>query len=203
MDKIGKTYRNLKQEDPANLSARDKILRTAIILFNRGGVHTTGIDRIIAEAGVAKMTFYKHFPSKALLVQAYLEDQENACFLNMEHFTVQKSDDPTKQILGVFDFLEYWFKDPDFNGCPFAKGLSDFGEDKDSPEYQQVSAYFAKYASFFEQRLMKIMKPAKVKIAIPQLLSLVAGTITAAMVSGDSQVAQVNKKIVPHILESV
>ena len=40
------------------------MLETATRLFYGEGVHTVGIDRIIAEAGVAKGTFYNHFPSK-------------------------------------------------------------------------------------------------------------------------------------------
>ena len=47
-------------------------MKTASDLFYRFSIHTVGIDRIIAESGVAKMTFYKHFPSKAGLVATYL-----------------------------------------------------------------------------------------------------------------------------------
>jgi AcrR family transcriptional regulator len=39
------------------------------------GVHAVGIDRIIAEAGVAKASFYNGFRSKDELVRAYLEEQ--------------------------------------------------------------------------------------------------------------------------------
>jgi len=194
-------YKDLRHEDPSSLSARDKILRTAVILFNKGGVHTTGIDRIIAEADVAKMTFYKHFPSKMLLVEAYLENQEQACFVNMSHFTTERTNDPKEQLLGVFDFLEEWFKQPDFKGCAFARGLSDFGDDKDSPAYQRVQAYFGRYAAFIEERLVKILKPAKIKVALPQLMTLVAGSIVAAVATGDARIAQINKLLVRSILE--
>lgn len=45
-------------------SARMRILEAAGPLFYREGFHAVGVDRVIAEAGVAKATFYKHFPSK-------------------------------------------------------------------------------------------------------------------------------------------
>eukprot|EP01031_Cornospumella_fuschlensis_P009142 gene9142-11228_t len=56
----------------STLPARDRILVTAHDLFYRDGIRATGIDRIIAESGVAKLTFYRHFPSKDELVKAFL-----------------------------------------------------------------------------------------------------------------------------------
>jgi AcrR family transcriptional regulator len=54
-------------------SARGQILTTAARLFYRHGVRAVGIDTIIAASGVAKMTLYRHFPSKDDLVVAFLE----------------------------------------------------------------------------------------------------------------------------------
>ena len=53
-------------------AARERLLRTASELFYREGIHSVGVDRIIAEAGVTRATFYRHFPSKEDLVEAYL-----------------------------------------------------------------------------------------------------------------------------------
>lgn len=53
--------------------ARERLLETATRLFYAEGIHTVGIDRIIAEAGIAKATFYRHFKTKEDLVVAYLE----------------------------------------------------------------------------------------------------------------------------------
>ena len=58
------------------LAPRERILRTASDLFYRFSIHAVGVDRIIAESGVAKMTFYKHFPSKANLVATYLRHKD-------------------------------------------------------------------------------------------------------------------------------
>ncbi|RVB44090.1 TetR/AcrR family transcriptional regulator, partial [Mesorhizobium sp. M7A.F.Ca.CA.004.05.1.1] len=52
---------------------RQHVVDTAYVLFKRAGFHATGIDRIIAEADVAKMTMYRHFPSKDELIVEVLD----------------------------------------------------------------------------------------------------------------------------------
>ena len=61
--------------DIRTLPARERVLATALALFYRDGIRATGIDRVIAEAGVTKVTFYRHFPSKDALVVAFLESR--------------------------------------------------------------------------------------------------------------------------------
>jgi AcrR family transcriptional regulator len=58
------------------VSARDRIVKTAGRLFYREGYRAVGVDRVIAEAEVAKATFYKHFPSKDDLIVAWIERAE-------------------------------------------------------------------------------------------------------------------------------
>lgn len=55
---------------PAN--KREQLLDTAERVFYQEGFHATGIDRVVAEAGVARMTLYNHFPSKEALIEAVL-----------------------------------------------------------------------------------------------------------------------------------
>ena len=52
--------------------ARERVLGTAYELFHRHSLHTVGVDRIVAEAGVAKTTLYRHFPSKDELAVSVL-----------------------------------------------------------------------------------------------------------------------------------
>jgi AcrR family transcriptional regulator len=56
--------------------ARDRIIDVAGPLFYREGYRAIGVDRVIAEAGVAKATFYKHFPAKDDLIVAWVERSE-------------------------------------------------------------------------------------------------------------------------------
>lgn len=100
---------------PVTPSARDRILETAQRLFYRYGIRAAGVDRIIAESGVAKMSFYRHFPSKKDLVVAFLERRHRFW---MDWFTrrVQElAENRTSPGLAVLaDALQEWFSEPDF-----------------------------------------------------------------------------------------
>jgi AcrR family transcriptional regulator len=52
--------------------ARRRILDTAIDLFYREGINSTGVERLASEASVSKRTLYQHFPSKSAVVKEYL-----------------------------------------------------------------------------------------------------------------------------------
>src|SRR3954470_2761952 len=100
------------------LAPRERILKTASDLFYRFSVHSVGIDRIIAESGVAKMTFYKHFPSKADLVATYLRHKSAVWFQMLQTATEQPGLSPVERILAIFDALDGPFRSPAFRGCP-------------------------------------------------------------------------------------
>ena len=53
-------------------AARERILATAARLFYDEGIHAVGVERVVSEAGVTRVTFYRHFPSKDALIEAYL-----------------------------------------------------------------------------------------------------------------------------------
>ncbi|MFJ4467357.1 TetR/AcrR family transcriptional regulator [Streptomyces sp. NPDC089424] len=57
--------------------ARERILRTAVQLFAREGIHATGIAKLTEVAHVSTRTFYQHFPSKEALVSAYVQRIES------------------------------------------------------------------------------------------------------------------------------
>jgi AcrR family transcriptional regulator len=108
---------------------RDHLLETALRLFNQHGYHATGVDLIIAEAGVAKTTLYRHFETKEDLILAALERRDEQARDAMRAFVEQRASDPIERLLVTFDFLETWFLDERFRGCMF---LSAAGEHKET-----------------------------------------------------------------------
>ena len=114
-------------------AARTRILHTAHDLFYAEGVRAIGIDRIIAEAGVTKTTFYRHFPSKNDLILAYLDYRHTRW---MDWFTgALARHGGTLAALGPT--LEEWFRDPGFRGCAFLNSVSDIGPAL--PEVQRIT----------------------------------------------------------------
>ncbi len=55
------------------MERREQLVSVAFDLFYRYGVHAVGINRVLAESGVAKKTLYNHFPSKEDLVAATVD----------------------------------------------------------------------------------------------------------------------------------
>jgi AcrR family transcriptional regulator len=110
-------------------SAQARILETAYELFSRNGVRAVGIDRIIAEAKIAKATLYRHFASKEDLVLAFLDLREQRWTREwLEAETERLARTPQERVLTVFDALDEWFHRADFEGCPFIKTLLEIRE---------------------------------------------------------------------------
>lgn len=184
----------------STLAPRERIVATAVRLFNEGGVHTTGIDRIIAESGVAKMTFYHHFPSKNKLIAEYFRQKDELWFTRLEQFTSNPKLSDLEQVLALFDGLFEWYKEKDFAGCPFIRGLADFGQDQSDPELVKcVDQHFERTMKLVEELLKKV-RPKDFKKFVPQLMSLIAGATVVAQATGDSEIALVNKKMARTIL---
>lgn len=179
---------------------RERIISTAIRLFNSVGVHATGIDRIIEEAGVTKKTFYHHFPSKNKLISEYFSKKDELWFRTLKKYSSDVSQKPIDQFLGVFDGLQDWFLQSDFYGCPFIRGLSDFSEEKNDPEInQKISQHFSETMKYLEILLKKV-RPKDYKIFLPQMMSLIAGATIVAQATGDSKIAQINKIMAKNLL---
>jgi AcrR family transcriptional regulator len=110
--------------DEPSLDARERILRTAYELFRRHSTNTVGVDRIVAEAGVAKTTLYRHFHSKDDLVVAVMERHRELWTYGWFFREVQaRANTPAGRLLAVFDVLEEWFCEDSFPGCLFINCL--------------------------------------------------------------------------------
>jgi AcrR family transcriptional regulator len=85
-------------------AAREQLLLTGSQLFFANGFHAIGVDRIAAEAGVTKMTLYKHFPSKDHLIVAILERSSEMYWTWFEK-TVEGEAEPRGQLLALFQAI--------------------------------------------------------------------------------------------------
>ncbi|EPH0108211.1 TPA: TetR/AcrR family transcriptional regulator [Enterobacter roggenkampii] len=107
------------ENNDKKISVRDKILLTAHDLFYSTGFRATGVDTLIKEAKVTKVTFYRHFPSKSLLILAYLH-YRHEIWINWFEATLRRhlveAQTPADALSAT---LCEWFISPEFHGCAF------------------------------------------------------------------------------------
>jgi AcrR family transcriptional regulator len=111
-----------REDPPARAStsvARDRILETAFRLFYARGIRGVGVDAIIGESGVAKATFYRHFPSKDDLVLAYLDHVDGEWRSKLQAAAQAAGPDPQHEMVGMFDALASACRSEGYHGCAF------------------------------------------------------------------------------------
>ncbi|WP_235835260.1 TetR/AcrR family transcriptional regulator [Piscinibacter terrae] len=102
---------------------RERILSTAHDLFYREGIRATGIDRVIAEAGVTKVTFYRQFPSKDDLILAFLEQRHERWMTWFVDALARHGG----TVDAIVPTLREWFSSPDYRGCAFINSVGELG----------------------------------------------------------------------------
>lgn len=186
----------------ASLPPRERILNTASDLFYRFSIHTVGIDRIIAESGVAKMTFYKHFPSKARLIGEYLQRQTAVWLQMLATATRHPGLSPVARVQAIFDALDVSFRQPPFRGCPFVRGMAEFGPDADTPEIKAtIAVYFQSLHDLVADLIvpLDLIDPDKATL---QILSLIQGAIVMAQAMPGGDIAAANRHAAGILLET-
>ncbi len=101
-----------------DIAPRERILETAADLFFRQGFRATGVNEVIAKSGVAKATFYNHFPTKDDLCLAYLRDRNISEFEAISAF-VQDHDNPRERFLAAMQSVQPWLEANNLRGCAF------------------------------------------------------------------------------------
>lgn len=104
-------------------AVRAAILASARDLFDAHGIRPVSADRVIAEAGVSKVTFYRHFASKDQLVVAYLEDE-----LDRVHGALRERDGAPSSVDEVAAMIADELCRPGFRGCPFINAAAEYAE---------------------------------------------------------------------------
>jgi AcrR family transcriptional regulator len=107
-------------QGPPNPRAKERILAAAYDLFSRHGIRAVGIDAIIEQSGVARMTLYRHFSCKEQLVLAFLEQRAQfwaSAWLQAE--VMRRATTARDRLLAIFDVFGEWFRVEDFEGCTF------------------------------------------------------------------------------------
>lgn len=168
-------------------SGRERVMRAAYDLFSRLGTRTVGVDAVIGEAGVAKMTLYRNFASKDDLILAFLERREKDWSQGwVQAESQRRGETPAQRLLAIFELFDEWFARPDFEGCSFVNTLLEV-TNPDSPVRQASIKHLANIRSFLCQLA------AEAGVADPDAFArkwhiLMKGSLIAAA-EGDTQAA--------------
>lgn len=106
----------------------ERIISVAYDLFSRRGIRDVGVNELIEKSGVAKATFYRHFPSKDSLVLAFLERRDRLWTVDaIVADARRRGSTPIEQLLAIFDVFGEWFQREDFEACSFVNILLEMG----------------------------------------------------------------------------
>lgn len=171
---------------------REKILSTASNLFQTQGINSTGVDTIVAVAGTTKMTLYKYFSSKELLILEVLKQghQDFQTWLNDKLSADTKK--PGEKLQKLFDYIEEWVTSPDFRGIGFIKASAEFPKE-DSPVHQLSS----EQSNQFREYIRHLANEAKIQDADGlslQLSLLFKGAVQAEQMKRGSGAIEYAKK---------
>jgi AcrR family transcriptional regulator len=181
---VGRRLRSIEHRDVQEPAMR--LVLTAARLFNEHSIHATGIDRIIAEAGVARMTFYKHFGSKEGLVRAVMEQESKAWFewLDAE---LDRPQEPRQRISAFFALLGKWFSRRDFKGCCFINAVGE--RDRLDKSVRPIAKAHRKATFVYIRSLLEGSALADPNQLADQLTILADGATVTAMVTGNPRSA--------------
>jgi AcrR family transcriptional regulator len=180
-------------------TARERIVGTAYDLFCLYGIQAVGIDRIVAEARVAKTTLYHHFRSKDELVLAVLELRRDLWTRGWLMPAVERGGGSAEErLLAAFDALDEWFRQDDYEGCLFANSLLE-ARNPVSPVAAAASGGLAEVRAFLS------MLAAEAGASDPQGLArqlqiMMLGAIVAA-VEGNRAAAAEARPVAALLLE--
>lgn len=166
------------------MSKKEDIITTALTLFNRYSYSSVGIDRIISESGVAKMTFYKYFPSKEILIQQCLALRNQSIRDAIEQeVSLQQEDNYLARIKAVYFWHLKWFNSEDFHGCMFQKASLEILQ-----QYPALIQPITEHRQWLIELLNGLFEKANVfqpEVITSMYINILDGMIASAKVNKD------------------
>lgn len=177
---------------------REQLLDTAVRLFYGKGCQATGIDSLLSEAGVAKMTLYKYFKSKDDLILAAAERMNDQHQAQVRAFLDSHGGTAKEKLLAMFDYLAEWAVKKDFSGCPFQR-LAVEHPDAEHPARKAAMRYKIDQFRFFLRLACEagVEQPERFT---KRYLMLIEGAITLAYMTGDRSQFEAAREMVETML---
>jgi AcrR family transcriptional regulator len=181
---------------------RERILDAANELFNERGVQAVGVDEIVAQAGIAKMTLYKYFLSKDQLILAVLQRNEDNWWAWFEASIKQRGRSPLKQLLSIFDLLAESFADKNYCGAPFINAWILVAETK-YPIHLITESFRARLHEYVIELARKAAISNPAMVARQLVILMMGANIYSVIDNGQQpeQAARLAKKMASELLK--
>ncbi len=152
------------------------MLDAATRLFTTHGVHAVGMDRLIAETGLGKMSVYRVFATKDELVGAYLSRLAGTILGYVDH-DIATAPHPRAALHAILDSIAADLRRSDFRGCPFGNAAAEY-DDRDHPARRAARDYRAALLGRLEDVACEIDP-----VESPRLARRIAALIDGAYLS--------------------
>lgn len=139
-------------------SARQRIFDTASELFYREGIRAIGVETIAAEAKTTKMTLYRNFSSKDVLVAEWLRAHDEIFWQGWDAMQQRYPDEPLRKLGAAFELLAQHVSEPGARGCPMANAAVEITR-RSHPARKVIESHKAK----LRERLAELCKGAGAK----------------------------------------
>lgn len=177
-------------------TARRQLVAAADRLFYTRGVQAVGMDAVRAEAGVSLKRIYALFPSKDELITAVLTHRSSVWDDGLAAAGAGTAD-AREQLLSIFDFLDAWFREPDFRGCAFINVYGELG-----PSSPNATAAIRRQKQGFADHVAGLVRDAGLPDDLaPQLVLLAEGAQTTAAILDDPTAARSARAAAATLLE--
>lgn len=159
---------------------RERILDAATHRYYADGIRAVSADRLIAEAGVSKVTFYRHFPTKDDLITAYLVQQVTSAEESLAQKRAELAGKPEAVLRWYAEGVGAFACTPGFRGCPFINAAAELSQ-PDHPGLQVVMDHRTWLVSQFGE-LLGELGVADVDAKAEHLMMLRDGALVAGYV---------------------
>jgi len=173
-------------------SKREELIKTALALFAKNGIHATGIDTIVEQSGVTKKTLYAHFRSKEELVLAVLRQYDGMARNEFMRRVESGGKTPKTRLLAIFDFAERWFQQSNFYGCLFINTIGEYSDNDTA--IRQICQDYKKLVKAYILSLCEQVGTSDPQELAEELALLLEGATVTAQVSQNPQTAKIAKR---------
>jgi AcrR family transcriptional regulator len=182
-------------------NTRDRLTEAAFQRFYRDGFRNVGIDQVLADVGISKTAFYKHFESKDDLMLAVLE-QKNRWLQGVlrEMSASSEGRTPADHLRGLFDVVEQFVIDDEFQGCMFVNVAMEFPLPHEPAH--RAAAEHKQAIEAIVRELAEQAGAADPTALAKELCLVMEGAYVTRQVTGDRRTADIARRLAERVIDA-